>query len=308
VAASPNFPLLCLNGQIVDAATHGVSYLSPAFRYAATAFEGIKAYWNADTEELLLFRLEEHLARLVESCRIMYFDPLPAADVFIAGIKALIKKLSPRETCHVRLYCYIDGDGSMWATGPVSWLVTLIRTPRKDAIQTGIHCGISSWRRISDDVMPPRAKVAANYNNGRLASIQGRLDGYDNIILLTQQGHVSETPGSCFLMVSKGRIITPTTTDSILESITRDTVLQLAREELGLRVVERQIDRTETYLADEAFLCGSAQEVTPVLSIDRRQLGDGTPGPVTTRLRDTYFRAVLGQMPGKERWVTPVKH
>jgi branched-chain amino acid aminotransferase len=294
-----------MNGEVVPLAQGSVSLMSPAFRYGATVFEGIKAYWSDERQDLLLFRLEAHLARMAQSMRIMRFAAGPGADAMRDGIRRLIQHNAPRQTCHVRLYAFIDGDEGMLATGPVSWAVTLVPTPRLARVERGISCGISSWQRIGDNVMPPRAKVAANYNNGRLAGIQGQLDGYDNVLLLTQQGHLSESPGSCFFMVRNGVAITPAVTDSILESITRDTVLTLLRENLALVPVERAIDRTEAYCADEAFLCGSAQEVTPVTSIDRHLLGSGTVGPITRDVQSAYFDAVMGRNAAHPDWVTP---
>jgi branched-chain amino acid aminotransferase len=293
-----------LNGAVVPLSQGSVSLMSPAFRYGATVFEGIKAYWSEERQDLLLFRLDAHLQRMRESMRIMRFGDAPSPEEMCAGIARLIRHNAPRQTCHVRLYAFIDGDAGMWATGPVSWAVTLVPTPRLERVESGISCGISSWQRIGDNVMPPRAKVTANYNNGRLAGIQGQLDGYDNVLMLTQSGHVSETPGSCFFMVRHGAPITPAVTDSILESITRDTVLTLLRETLSLTTAERPIDRTETYCAEEAFLCGSAQEITPVTSIDRHVLGDGTPGPITQAVQTAYFDAVLGRNPRHAGWVT----
>ncbi len=299
------FEFVLMNGAVVPRAQGTVSLMSPAFRYGATAFEGIKAYWNEERQDVLLFRLPEHLERLVRSMRIMRFAGGPTVAQMRDGVLALLRRNRPRETCHVRLYAFVDGEDGMTATGPISWAATLVRTPRSPRIARGIACGISSWQRIGDNMMPPRAKVTANYNNGRLAGIQGTLDGYDNVLLLSQHGHVSETPGSCFFMVRDRQVLTPAATDSILESITRDTVLVLLQERLGLVATERAIDRTEAYCADEAFVCGSAQEVTPVTSLDRLVFGDGTPGPVTRAVQAAYFEAAGGRDPDHADWVTP---
>jgi branched-chain amino acid aminotransferase len=173
-------------------------------------------------------------------------------------------------------------------------------------VTKGVKVGISSWQRISDNVMPPRAKVAANYNNGRMAGTQGKLDGFDNVLMLTNHGYVSESPGSCFFMVRNGIPTTPAVTDSILESITRETVMQLFRESFGLQVVERNIDRTEVYCADEAFFCGSGQEVVPILSVDHHKLGAGGIGKLTKAMQDRYFAIVSGATSDHEEWLTPV--
>ena len=299
------FDFVLMNGHVVPRAQGTVSLMSPAFRYGATTFEGIKAYWSDDRQDVMLFRLQEHLDRLLRSMRIMRFAGGPTPDQMRDGIMQLIRRNRPRQTCHLRLYAFVDGEEGMTATGPIGWAGTLVPTPRSPRIARGIACGISSWQRISDNMMPPRAKVAANYNNGRLAGIQGQLDGYDNVLMLSRHGHISETPGSCFFMVRDGQVLTPGPTDSILESITRDTVLTLLHEKLGIQPIERTIDRTEAYCADEAFVCGSAQEITPVTSIDRLVFGDGTPGPITRAMQTAYFDATLGRDPAHPDWVTP---
>lgn len=304
IASPEPFDFVLMNGQVVPRAKGTVSLMSPAFRYGATGFEGIKAYWSEERQDILLFRLQEHLDRLLRTMRIMRFAGGPTPDQMRDGVMQLLQRNSPRQTCHLRLYAFVDGDEGMTATGPIAWAATLVPTPRSPRIAHGIACGISSWQRIGDNMMPPRAKVAANYNNGRLAGIQGQLDGYDNVLMLSQHGHISETPGSCFFMVRDGQVLTPGPTDSILESITRDTVMVLLREKLGLRTTERTIDRTEAYCADEAFVCGSAQEITPVTSLDRLVFGDGTPGPITRAMQDAYFDAALGRDPAHADWVT----
>jgi branched-chain amino acid aminotransferase len=165
---------------------------------------------------------------------------------------------------------------------------------------------VSSWRRISEDVMPPRAKNISNYRNGQLARMDAQLDGYDNALLLNQQGKVAEGPGACVMHVRGDRLVTPDLTSGILESITRDALITLAREELGLTVEERVVDRTELYLADEVFLCGTAAEITPVVEIDHYPVGSGEIGPVTHRLETAFSDVIHGRNPRWAEWLTPV--
>jgi branched-chain amino acid aminotransferase len=295
-----------MNGVILPYEEGRVHVMSPAFRYGAVVFEGIRAYWSEKNKNMLVFRLQEHLERMLRSMKIMRFEHSIDIDQVREVTLELIRRNELREDSHIRIFAYLTGEGEQSSRSPVEWAVTTLPMPRRARVTNGAHAGISSWRRISDNVMPPRAKVAANYNNGRLAGIQGNLDGYDNVILLTSAGHIAESPGSCFFMVRNGVPTTPPVTDSILESITRETVIQLVREELGMTVVERSIDRTEVYLADEAFFCGSGQEIVPILSVDRHEVGKGGIGDITGKLQKIYFGVVRGENDLHLEWITPV--
>jgi branched-chain amino acid aminotransferase len=198
-------------------------------------------------------------------------------------------------------------DGPLLSTSPVSLTIAAIPYGSYFAAgEKGLNCCVNSWGRISDNVFPPRLKAAANYHNSRLGGIQAKKDGYDGSIFLNQNGKVTEAEGSNFFMVRKGTPITPGITCNILEGITRSTLIRLFDRELHLQVIEREIDRTELYVAEEAFLCGSAAEVTPIISIDRRKVGDGKFGPVTEKIRKTYFDLVRGKLNGYEDWLLPV--
>jgi branched-chain amino acid aminotransferase len=165
---------------------------------------------------------------------------------------------------------------------------------------------ISSWRRISEDVMPPRVKNLSNYRNSQLARMESLLDGYDTTLIINHQGKVAEGPGACVMLVRDGKLITPDLTSGILESITRDALIVLAREELGIPVEERVVDRTELYVADEVFLCGTAAEISPVVSVDKYDIADGEIGPVTRELEDLFARVLRGREPRYAHWRTPV--
>ena len=169
--------------------------------------------------------------------------------------------------------------------------------PTAKAVLEGVHCGVSSWRRINDNAMPARVKATANYNNGRLAGLQGKADGYDNVIILTHQGRVAESPGSCVFMVRNGVPTTPGVNNDILESITRDTVMRIFSEYFGRETAERDIDRTELYAAEETFFCGSGYEIQPILSIDRLPVGTGAVGVLTRQLQQKSSRSSAARRP-----------
>ncbi len=297
---------LSLNGRLVPWDDGRVHMLSPAFKYGACVFEGIRGYRAAEGDDVLIFRLKEHLDRLEFGMRVMRFDAPPSAAAMEAALIALIRANGSRGDMHIRLLVWVDGDGEQTATGPVGWGIGAIPRPDNPRVKQGVHVGVSSWMRTPDNAMPARLKVTANYNNGRLSGLQGKADGYDNVILLTAAGHVSESPSSCFFMVRDGVPVTPGLANDILESVTRATLMELLDDEFGLRTQERDIARTELYAAQEAFFCGSGGEIQPILSIDRLPVGKGEVGPVTKKLQEAYFAAVRGAAPGRAGWLTPV--
>ena len=302
--ANPKY--LSMNGAIVPFAEAKVHVLSPCVKYGAAVFEGIRGYWNAERKDMYLFRLREHLDRLRFSMNVMRFEHDIDSRAIEHALVDLIKANELRENIHIRVLVYVDGEGDMFSPGPVSWSLSTLPAPTTKAVTDGIHVAVSSWRRINDNAMPPRVKATANYNNGRLAGMQGRLDGYDNVILLTHQGRVAESPGSCFFMVRDGQALTPDVTSDILESITRDTVMRIFAEDLGRDAAARDIDRTELYAAQECFFCGSGYEIQPILSIDRHRIGDGAIGPLTRRLQQRYFALVRGDTDDHPEWRTAV--
>ena len=297
---------LSFNGKVVPWEDAKIHALAPGVKYGAGVFEGIRGSWNAEQGEMYVFRLEEHLDRLQYSMRVMRYDhQLTSAEVE-AAIIAVIRANELREDVHIRPMVWVDGDGEMLAPGPIGWMVAALPRPANPAVESGINVGVSSWRRIADTSMPARVKATSNYVNGRLAGMQGKLDGYDNVLMLTEAGHVAESPGSCFFMIRAGKPITPGVTNSILESVTRATVMDLLTELTGAPTIERDVNRTEVYAADEAFFCGSGQEIQPILSLDHLPIGGGAPGPITRRLQERYFALVRGQTNERREWLTPV--
>ena len=292
-----------MNGRLVVQDQAVLPVNSAAVFYGTNVFEGLRAYWNADDGEVYCFRLQEHFVRFRESMKMMRFA-VPYSDVDLyEAVREVLKGNEVREDIHMHLVAYVTGAG-MDATAPTGLYINPRRRGR--IADGGLACCVSSWLRTSDNAIPIRLKCGANYQNGRLAVLQAKADGYDAPILLNQQGHVAEGTGATFFMVRKGKLVTPPISSDILESITRTTLIEEIGPELGLDVVEREIDRTELYVADEAFFCGSGYEITPIVSIDRFPLGDGTVGSTTRRLLTAYMNVVRGVDTRRPEWRTPV--
>jgi branched-chain amino acid aminotransferase len=275
---------------------------SAAVFYGTNVFEGLRAYWNQAEEELFCFRLKEHFARIRESLKMNRFNASYTDADFYEAVRETLRGNQIREDVHMHMVAYCTGVG-VDATGPIGLYINPRRRGRVNA--DGLKCCISSWVRTSDNAIPIRLKSGPNYQNGRLATLQAKADGYDAAIFLNGQGHVAEGSGATFMMVRKGKIITPPLTGDILESITRETLIEdVAPRVLGMPIIEREIDRTEVYVADEAFFCGSGYELTPITSIDRFPLGDGKVGPITQRLSDAYMALVRGTDKRHAEWRT----
>ncbi len=272
-------------------------------------FEGIKAYKNPQTGELYVFRLREHLRRLGRSMKMAGLKPVWSEAELEQAVLDLLRANNRRDDTYIQPVAYPVGSGRAFS--------------RADEVQTGLYITIrpfesqlltdyrinvrvSSWVRISDNVMPPRIKAIPNYWNSRLATREAQADGYDGAIILNTAGKVAEGPGACLFIIRDGVAVTPPVTASILESITRATVIVLLRDLLGVPVVERDVDRTELYVCDEAFFCGTAAEITPIASVDRLPVGDGQVGPVTRRLQQVYHDIIRGIDGRFAEWRTPV--
>ncbi len=298
--------LIMQNGELIPFADARVHPLSLGFAYATTVFEGIRAYYNRESRQFSLFRLDEHLARLTTGMKVMRFDHVYEPGYLRDCLIKLIKANEPDDDVYVRLLVYIEAIGMMATTGPVGFTAAAMPREKSKFAETGMSLGVSSWSRIADNASPPRVKCTANYQNGRLAQLQSKADGYEGAIMLTRDGKVSETPIACFFMVRDGRLVTPGKSSDILESITRDTILKLYQESEGKVAEEREIDRTELYFADEAFICGTGQEILPVTTIDKMPVGTGKVGALTSRLQQRYFDVVRGNVPDHPEWRTLV--
>jgi branched-chain amino acid aminotransferase len=294
-----------MNGKIIAFEEARIHVSSPVIKFGTAVFEGIRGYWNEEDKELYAFRLQEHYQRLMESVKIMRMDLEYSIEDCAQMLIDLFRKNEFREDVHARHTVYVGGYGNMKARGPIE--MTVVSSPRGRSydIENGIRCAISSWKRIDDGCMPPRIKCNANYQNGRLAYLQAVEDGYDYPLLLTSAGKLSEAPGACVFLVRKGELVAPPVTASILESITRATILQYSKEELNITAVEREVDRTELYVAEEAFLCGSGAEIVPIISVDKFPIANGKPGPVTRMIQKFYFDMVRGKNPKFRHLLTP---
>lgn len=310
----PKYPQhkVWLNGKIVPPEEAKISVFSQAVTRGGAVYEGIRAYWGEERNNLFVWMLEPHLDRLFESMKVMRIDPPYTRDEIRQGVIDWIRANDFREDMHCRLYVYLDDAGRFDLKGygaqEVEAGVFLSGGPRKatDRLKNGVNLCVSSWRRISDDNLPPRVKSSANYQNSRMAGVEARVNGYDDAIILNQNGKVSESTASCILAIRKAELLAPPVTESILESITRSCVLEMYEKSLGHPVNERPLDRTELYIADEAIMCGSAEEVTPIVTVDRIPVGDGRPGPLTKRLQEVFFSAVRGNDEAYEKSLTPV--
>ncbi|MBS7707746.1 branched-chain amino acid transaminase [Chelatococcus asaccharovorans] len=297
-----------MDGEMLAWADARLHVTSEAVLRGGSVFEGLRGYPDA-SGRLNLFRVPEHLLRLRQSARFMRLPIAWSDDQLTRAMCDLVRANGFDQTIHLRATAYFgEGLGYGWRPEDIAsgLFVFALPNPRRAGAATGIRSGISSWRRSPDNAAPSRIKASANYHNSRLAQVEAQLRGHDVPIMLNQQGNVAESPSSCVFMVREGVLITPPVTEDILESITRDTVMRLARDRLGVRVQERPVGRSEVYICDELFLCGTGHEILPVAEIDGYAVGDGIPGPLTRRLQALYDDCVSGRLPDYVHWLTPV--
>lgn len=302
-------PLAWLDGHFVPWDEARIHIRTDCVMRGGSVFEGIPGYWNTAAQELYVFRVEDHLARLSNSARILRMRQPYSHNTICDAMLELIRRCGYRQDVHLRPTLYF-GEGAAFGYRndiQVGAFISAVPMPRESRrLEQGIKVAVSSWQRLSDRDQPPRVKASGNYLNSRLAQVQSLADGYDSAILLNSAGHVAETPAACLFIIKNGVAHTPDTTSGILESITRATIIDILGRELGLAVHERAIDRTELYLADEIFECGSAHEVTPIVNVDGYTIGDESPGPVTRGLADLYVKAASGNLEGYRPLLTPV--
>lgn len=294
-------------GEILDVNDAKINILAPTSQFGLNVFEGIPCYWNDEEKQLYAFRLDDHYDRLLRSVKLIQLDCKYTKNDMVKAFTDVIKANEYDENLSVRQTLFVDGFGSWGSDGPVDMFVAPIPKGKTSAEynKKGLNVCVTSWSRISDKNLSPRIKCGANYINSRVGQREALRNGYDTCIFLNEFGKVAEGPGSCFFIVKNGTVITPQLTDSVLESITRDTIIKIAKDK-GYPVIERTIDRTELYTCEESFLCGSAMEITPVLSIDKYIIGDGSIGKITKELHLTYLDIARGKLKQYENWVTPI--
>ncbi len=295
------------NGEFIPIEQAQVSVMTAALNYGLGVFEGIRAYWNADDDQLYIFHLREHMERLKRSSVIMFMDLPYSVDELCRLTVELLRREEFREDAYIRPLVFKSDHTIAVRLNGMTDAFALYAVPFGQYIPgTAVRACVSSWRRIEDNIMPSRAKVSGGYVNSALAKTEALLNGYDEAIVLGGDGQVSEASAANLYIVRNGALITPPITSDILEGITRRVVAQLAQAELHVPVVERPIDRTELYVAEEAFFCGTGAEVKPIIEIDRRPVGNGAVGAITARLVELYNAVVRGRLPAYRAWCTPV--
>ncbi|MGZ6312047.1 MAG: branched-chain amino acid transaminase [Candidatus Limnocylindrales bacterium] len=295
-------------GAFTPLAEAKVGVMTHAFMYGTAVFEGVRAYWNEERGQLFLLKGREHFERLRQNARVLFMDLPGSPEELVELTVQLLRRNGFREDTYIRPSVYKSSEVIGVRLHNLEHQFIIVTLPFGNYIDTerGISAMTTSWRRNSDTAIPARSKIVGAYVNSAFSKTDANLNGHDEAIVLTADGHASEGSAENLFMVRDGQLVTPPVTDDILEGITRAGLIELAQQELGLTTVIRSIDRSELYVAEEVLLCGTGAQVSPVTKIDHRPIGDGEIGPITTRLKDLYFDAVRGRLPAYEGWLTPV--
>jgi branched-chain amino acid aminotransferase len=308
-AAASLDDLTCyFEGSFVPMRDAKVSIMTHAFMYGTATFEGIRGYWNADRGTLFGLFLREHVERIRNSCRILLIDDVPSVDELTGLILETVRRNGFREDVYIRPSFYKSTRAIGVRLHDLQHQLYIIALPFGNYIDTeaGVRVMTSSWRRNADEALPARGKIVGGYVNMAFQKSEAELNGFDEAVVLTADGHVNEASAANLFVYRDGVLLTPPIYDDILEGVTRRAIVQLAQDE-GIPVEIRRIDRSELYVADEMFLCGTGVQVSPVVEIDHRKIGSGTVGPVARLIKDRYFDAVRGRLPQYEHWLTPIE-
>lgn len=302
----PNFAYF--KGRIVPYGEAKVGVLTHTLNYGTGVFGGIRGYWNEQEEQLFVFRPFDHFHRFLESGKLLCMEIPHSENDLIAILLDLLRAENYRTDCYVRPLAYFSDEIIGVRLHGLTAEVSIVSMPFGSYVpnEEGIQATISSWRRLDDNMIPARGKIVGSYVNSALAKTDSQRAGFDEAIVLNHNGHVAEGSAENFFIIRKGVASTPMITDNILEGITRRTIKHLLTDEMGIEVVERPIDRTEIYLAEEAFFCGTGVQLAAVVGVDRRPIGAGAMGPVTAELRRLYFDVVRGRMKKYIDWCAPV--
>jgi branched-chain amino acid aminotransferase len=296
-----------LNGEIIPADQARVGVMTHAISYGTGCFEGIRGYYNCDKDEVYVFRAREHYERLHRSCRILKINLPFTVDELIEITSELIRRNGFHENCYIRPFAYKSDEIIGVKLNDLVDHFVIYTVPMGDYVSTtGLRCGVSSWRRVDDNAIPARAKISGAYVNSAFAKTEALTNGFDEAIMLTGEGHVSEGSAENIFLMVNNELVTPPPTENILVGITRDSVIQVARRELDRITRERVIDRTELYVADEIFLTGTGAQIAPVIEVDHRPIGTGKIGPVASEIQRVYAEVVRGMRPEYMDWLTPV--
>jgi len=295
-------------GKIVPFQDAKVSVMTHAFNYGTGVFEGIRGYWNKDKNQMFLMKLAEHYERLHDSAKILKINLKHSVEELCQITVELAKRNGYKEDVYIRPLAYKSTVMIGLGLSGLDDDITIFLVPFGDYLDVskGIRVCTSTWLRVDDNTVPARAKVTGIYVNSSLAKTEAKENGFAEAVMLSRDGHVAEGSGENIFIMRHGKLITPPMSDNILEGITRDSIIHLAKKELKMEVIERSIDRTELYVADEIFLCGTGAQVSPVVEVDRRPIGNGGVGEVTEKLQKLYFGIVRGENKKYSDWLTPV--
>jgi len=285
-----------------------LSIMNHSFMYGTAVFEGIRGYWNPQEQEIYVFRLREHFERMADSMKIMYLDVKYSVDELCDIVIQLLQKNAPKTDTYVRPCAHktVHRVGPSLENNPSDMCIFTV--PFGDYFHgaPGLKVQVSSWRRVEDNAIPARAKIVGAYANTALAKTDAIMAGFDECIVLSENGHVSEGSAMNVFIVKNGKLITTPSTENILEGVTRSTIMTMAEQEFGIKAECRTLDRSELYIADEVFFCGTGAQIAPVIEIDRRPIGSGSAGPISTMIKDKYIQVCRGEIPKYHHWLTPV--
>jgi branched-chain amino acid aminotransferase len=295
-----------LRGKYVPIAEANISIMTQVVNYGIGAFGGVRAYWNEDKKQLYVFRINDHVRRLLNSGKLFNATLPCSAEEMKAVILELVRREGYQEDTYIRPLIYNATEDITPRIYEVSFDFACYTRPLGNYIQLQVNAGTSSWRRVDDTSMPSRGKITGSYINSAFSRSEAHWNGYDEAIVLNQDGHIAEGSAMNLFIVRDGKLHTSAVSDNILEGITRNTVIHLAQNDLNLAVVERNLDRSELYIADEVFFCGTGAQVAAVYEIDHRKIGESKMGPITAKVQQAYFDVVRGKNTKYADWLTPV--
>jgi branched-chain amino acid aminotransferase len=301
--------LICyFEGQYVPMREAKVSIMTHAFMYGTATFEGIRAYWNEEQQRLYGLKLREHVERIRQSCRILLMDDIPSVDELTGLIVETVRRNGFRSDAYIRPSFYKSTRAIGVRLHELAHELYIVAVPFGNYIDTehGVRVMTSSWRRNPDDALPARGKIVGGYVNMAFQKSEAEMNGFDEAVVLTLDGHVNEASAANLFMVRDGVAITPPVSDDLLEGVTRKALFEIFKNE-GIAYETRSIDRSELYIADEVLLCGTGVQVSPVIEVDHRKVGSGQIGPIASLVSERYFDAVRGRLPEYRHWLTPIE-
>jgi branched-chain amino acid aminotransferase len=295
-------------GNFVPIEEANINIMNHSFMYGTAVFEGVRGYWSEKHNEMYLFRMREHFERMQDSMKIMYLQTEHSVDELCKIVVELLRKNQPKTDTYVRPTAYktVHRVGPGLDNNPSDICIFSVAFGDYFHGAGGLKVQISSWRRVEDNAIPARAKIVGAYANTALAKTDALMAGFDDCIVLSENGHVSEGSAMNIFMVKRGKLITTPINDNILEGITRASIIDFAKQEWGWETETRSVDRSELLTADEMFFCGTGAQIAPIIEVDKRLVGDGKPGPMTLKIKETYLAICKGENPKYSKWLTPV--